>query len=688
MNSPLRHLRTIPFCLLAVFILTAVSAAQSCTPTGNNVVTWHNDNNRTGWQQNETCLNPTTVTATGNSFGLLFQWNQNVSGRIYAQPLAVTLTQSVGTTCSSPCSLVLAATENDMLYAFNASPSQFSQTPVWSINLAGQLTVGGYTGTYVNCLGGAAQSFFEACVGMDDTTGEPSPFKRTNIGVTGTPVIDMSPAHPVLYVVGAVCFSSAPLTMCGNNTTATAGYYLFAVDIVSKSVTAKEITGQVPGQAPSSICTSDYPTSGNITFSPVGNPNAHLQRSALLLLPVNNVNTVFVAFADLPERNNGWMFGYQLTGQPGSGSFTQTAIFASTPYGTGGGFWGAGAGPASDGTYIYTATANGTIFDPVSQTPPVDIGDALLKLQPGTTYPPGLTIADWWTPPNVLSYSGTKGPGLCKNDMDVASGGVLLPTGFKYNGNSVVINADKQSNIYMTYQNNLGGYNSAGGNNIETVLTPCVPNNNGPGNCGPVPPSQGYWASPAYWFDGTNYWLYYAATMNDDSQGISPADVPPEALNAYQLQSSGPPISQIPYANSGTSNAQIYPILFCDYAPTPSVSSSGSTAGSGIVWAIEEYPNMDNNPKTQGSNPQDCHGSLFPKNPGALHAFCAAKITGQGTPCPSAMTELYSSRTLVTPLGPAHGFTTPTVFSGQVYVGTDQFLNVFGICSTVGGCLN
>jgi hypothetical protein len=148
-------------------------------------------------------------------------------------------------------------------------------------------------------------------------------------------------------------------------------------------------------------------------------------------------------------------------------------------------------------------------------------------------------------------------------------------------------------------------------------------------------------------------------------------------------------------ANSGTSNAQTYPILFCDYAPTPSVSSNGSTAGSGIVWAIEEDQNKDNNPNTQGGNPQDCappgngSGGHPTGNPGALHAFCAAAIAGQGTPCPSAMTELYSSRTLVTLLGPAHGFTTPTVFKGQVYVGTDQFLNVFGICSTKsGGCLN
>ena len=627
---------------------------------------------------------------------MLFQWQMKVNERVYAQPLTATVNGPVGTCHSSSCDLVFVASEEDWLYAFNTSPSQFSQTPVWSINLASKVT-NVYTGSYVDCTQPNAPKFFSACVGTDQTTGEPGPFSHTYIGVTGTPVIDMNAKpDPVLYAVAAVCFDSNP--PCNNSNDA-AGYYLFAVDIVTQSVTATEITGQVPGKAPSSICTSDFPTSGNITFSPVGNPNAHLQRSALLLLPVNNVSTVFVAFADLPERNNGWMFGYQLTGQPGSsGSFTQTAIFSSTPYGTGGGFWGAGAGPAADANgNIYTATANGTIFDPVSQTPPVDLGDALLRLQPGTTYPPGLAVVDWWTPPNVLSYPGPKGQGLCKNDMDLSSGGVLLPTGFTYNGNSVVINADKQSNIYVTNQSHLGGYNTAGGNNIETVLTPCV--YIGPGSCELQPSSQGYWSSPAYWFDGMHYWLYYAATMNGSGllcngtpcqSGFGPAGIAPEALNAYQMPTSGTtgPISQIPFANSGTSNAQTYPILFCDYAPTPSVSSNGNAAGSGIVWAIEQDQNNDNNPKTQGSNPQDCappgsgYGGHPTGNPGALHAFCAAQ---SGTPCPSAMTELYSSRPgfSSTTIGPVNGFPTPTIFEGQEYVGTNTEVDVFGLCSTL-----
>jgi hypothetical protein len=98
MFSRLRHLWTIAFCLLAVFALTGFSAAQSCQPTGNNVWTWHNDNNRTGWQQNETCLTPSDVSQVNmpGNFGLLWQWKQ-VTGRVYAQPLAATVNGPVGT---------------------------------------------------------------------------------------------------------------------------------------------------------------------------------------------------------------------------------------------------------------------------------------------------------------------------------------------------------------------------------------------------------------------------------------------------------------------------------------------------------------------------------------------------------------------------------------------------------------
>jgi hypothetical protein len=128
MFTSLRPLWTAVFCLLALTSLTPALHAQSA-----NVTTWHNDNNRTGWQQNETILRATGTGAINQSnFGLLWQWT--VTGPVYAQPLAVTYPQTIGS-CNNPCSLVFIATEQDMLYAFNAASSL--STPVWpALNLA------------------------------------------------------------------------------------------------------------------------------------------------------------------------------------------------------------------------------------------------------------------------------------------------------------------------------------------------------------------------------------------------------------------------------------------------------------------------------------------------------------------------------------------------------------------------
>jgi hypothetical protein len=318
-------------------------------------------------------------------------------------------------------------------------------------------------------------------------------------------------------------------------------------------------------------------------------------------------------------------------------------------------------------------------------------------------------ILDYYIPSDLITFPPippqTK-PGLCPNDEDLGSGGVLLPPNYQYTGNidqcsagcNVVINADKQSNLYVTNQKSLGGYvgsssTACPGNNLQCITTPAIPANN---------PTQGYWASPAYWFDGSNSWLYYAATINGPallcppppknpcSNGYGPPGVSPEALNAYKLQPSGDPgpiPSATPYASSGTSNP--YPILFCDYSPTPSVSSNQNSAASGIVWAIERNQNNDNLPN---HNPQDCappangSGGHPRGNPAALHAFCAEAGSQE---CPTALTEIYTSRILKINLpAQAHAFPTPTVFNGQVYMGTDKEIDVFGLCSSQsGGCL-
>ena len=72
---------------------------------------------------------------------------------------------------------------------------------------------------------------------------------------------------------------------------------------------------------------------------------------------------------------------------------------------------------------------------------------------------------------------------------------------------------------------------------------------------------------------------------------------------------------------------------------------------SGILWAIEVNQNMDN----QGGQNADCNGAV-------------------------TLAEVYSSRGLAQPIGKVNAFPTPTVFNGQVYVGTQTEVNVFGIC--------
>jgi hypothetical protein len=53
------------------------------------------------------------------------------------------------------------------------------------------------------------------------------------------------------------------------------------------------------------------------------------------------------------------------------------------------------------------------------------------------------------------------------------------------------------------------------------------------------------------------------------------------------------------------------------------------------------------------------------------------------------MAEIYSSRTLSIAHQPGlvNAFPTPTVFNGQVYIGTNTEIDVFGLCGNPSVCL-
>src|ERR1700733_6903409 len=114
-------------CLVLLCALWAAALAPPPLPAQTNVLTYHNDNARTGQNLNETNLTPANVNT--NTFGLLFTCA--VDGQIYAQPLYMA---ALAITNKGTHNVVLAATENDSVYAFDADSSTGRNAPpLWKV---------------------------------------------------------------------------------------------------------------------------------------------------------------------------------------------------------------------------------------------------------------------------------------------------------------------------------------------------------------------------------------------------------------------------------------------------------------------------------------------------------------------------------------------------------------------------
>lgn len=352
--------------------VSITSAGGNGVP-GPNVVTYHNDQARTGQNLNEVILTPANVTPA--AFGKLF--TRPVDGWVLAQPLYMTGQFVAG---SGFHNVIVAATEADSVYLFDADSNQGGNAnALWHVNLT-DTAHGGQPG--------------EAPV----TTGQCS-FGTATEGVTSTPVID--PNAGVLYV-------EAESSLAGSVV-----HRLHAIDLTSG---AEEpgwpvtIAGSVPG-------TGDGSVDGQLTF----NPNVQLSRPGLLL----SGGGVYVSFAsvgcdsDYGDVYHGWLFRYDaVTGAGTVISVTPNGHADASGAPAAGGIWMSGAAPAADAAgNVYLATANGT-FDTslnANNMPSLsDFGDSVLRIATGAQ----LTITDYFTPINQGSLDDA--------DADLGSGGVLL----------------------------------------------------------------------------------------------------------------------------------------------------------------------------------------------------------------------------------------------------------------------
>jgi outer membrane protein assembly factor BamB len=129
-----------------------------------NVLTQHNDLDRSGTNLKETVLTPATVNA--QHFGMLFK--RVLDDQLYGQPLLVTNVKIGGGTHD----VVFLTTVNNSVYAFDANDPE-AAAPIWHVNF------------------GTPANLYDAPFGCLDLNG--------NMGILGTPVID--PASGTLYVV-------------------------------------------------------------------------------------------------------------------------------------------------------------------------------------------------------------------------------------------------------------------------------------------------------------------------------------------------------------------------------------------------------------------------------------------------------------------------------------------------------
>lgn len=278
---------------LAVWLTIAVRAQTT-------VLTYHDNNARTGADLTETQLTPGHVTA--GAFGLLAR--DRVDGDIYAQPLYL---PAVRLPNGATRALVFVATEDDSIYAFDARGARDGQgtTPVWVDHFADPRQ------------GTAAQTAAE--VHCQDI--------QPAIGITGTPVID--PATGSLYAVAAMMDHGQPQQR------------LYAVDVA----TGAERAGSPVDIAASVRVAGASPEGGRLDFDAL----AENQRAGLLL----SHGLVYAAWGSHCDRQpfHGWLMAFSAR------TLRLASAFVSTPETEGGGFWGGAPAADADGN-IYLSTGN------------------------------------------------------------------------------------------------------------------------------------------------------------------------------------------------------------------------------------------------------------------------------------------------------------------------------------------
>jgi hypothetical protein len=387
--------------LLFVFfasILVAGSAAAQSPPPGA-VLTYHNDNFRTGWQQQETMLNSSNVSSA--TFKILqtvtLTGVPGVSGgdQVDAQPLVVS-----GLAINGGKDIVIVADESNNVYEIDPT----------SGTILNAKRLGSPVPKPLNC-------------------GNNGP----NVGITGTPVIDW--ASQTLFVIAYVN-GSAPT------------YELHALDL---NTLLDKVTPPVQVGA-------SHKLSDGSTY--VFNATVQRQRPGLLLVN-GTVYAGFGGFCEFGGPSRGWLLGWKWNPStpsltPLGGQLNNRDVFCPSPFPCSPvhffltSIWMSGYGVAADrwgNLFFSTGNSAPSTWDGVN-----NIQESVVELSRDLK-----TILGIFSPNATFGTFAPDTLQLDKRDEDLGSGGVLvLPS---LGGQFLAAAAGKDGRLFL-FARNFPGKNS------------------------------------------------------------------------------------------------------------------------------------------------------------------------------------------------------------------------------------
>ena len=584
-----------------------------------NVLTFQDDNTRSGVNANETALSQANV-AVG-SFGKLY--STGLDGQVYAQPLidtGVTISDGPNTTAgnSGLHDVAFVATENNSLYAIDAGVT--GGAVLWKRSFLDVNASGSTAGTNINNTIGAS-----TIVAVPYTDLTPNPDITPVVGITGTPVIDAS--TNLLYLV----VKTKEAVVANGTTTYHYVQRLHAINIANGTdAVAPYLIGDTFGSYA-------YPTNntqifvygtglgrGDDTYNHTSNSvvpfNAQVENQRGALNLVNG--KLYVDWASHGDNGfyHGWIAAWNVSNLATNG-FQLSGVFNSSPNTSEGGIWQGSGGLTfeSDGSTFYFETGNGS-GRPGDLTLngdgfPSDGGynEAVVKMVADTTTSPsnqntngwGLKVADFFIPYNQVALDNT--------DRDLGSGApLILPdnAGNIPNVPHLLVASGKEGKIYLINRDHMGGYDPVNDNVLNSIP-------NGSGNNTPPVQVGGLLSGPSY-FNNTLYMV----------SGYS------SYAYAYSINS------------DGTISIKSQTSATMGYIPG-SVTISANGTQNGIVWVMDRNLNL-------------------------IRAYSASSLA----------TELWDSGQKANggdSVGAVTKFAVPTIANGQVFVGTQTGLVVYGL---------